>query len=870
MPPLGFSFDVGSTTIPDLRGATMPDGLRGKTTVRTEVVAQAQQRDDYLNLFAYFVNFPHPDYYFWSRIKRNLIAYLDDRDSMAPIPFMTLNPDLNYASTGAAATVQEYRDALFEKIKRYFQAIAFFQGCVYQCLNWANMRGFPISERLMSKLKRTTIQTLCQELNGFPICSAVDNYLLGQQRILEFQPAQGVLAHAYPIYKYERDSRMEGQVGLGSRFGLLPTFPELNCALAGTELPNAAGLATRVAALHDGDGYGMLAKYLMDRLIAARTYLLDTLGFHNLVQLKSKLRSFLEGIGVFDTEFKFETAAERVNSLPIYDGPDFVKKFMIAFDRPRPIIRWAWDPLFAVVNLEDTKIKDDPMTYIWSAGELADSVVAGSEGVLGVDNFEAIYWSDWTASEADGLAILDTQTWMAPNGTVVDAKILNTIKRLAGDLVYTDHSRVCGGAMIHHLLAGWYKPGWNFYLPDDEFLVKENGTPEVTGLPFIVGEEYNKGLFMPRYTIWPTIDNTDIFMCGFYYVLQTENASAYPWDAWAASYVYDEAGDATTLNAWGDSRGTLKDCLLYVGAGMFETPLQAARHPLAAQASIYDDDADFNKNADLSLGFQPFRPFTYHYWRMSVPFTAANWDDAVQGFDAAADQDVYAHSLTISMGEDRCELWMALDFPDELRPWKVRHANWVGAMTYLYKEVMQDVENDLGSIFVNEPVNTVELRPDNKRLISRFKIASLEKGGITVNKAGIDRRTNPATKSKAPKGGASIKPESVDDVRKSKTVDMEAAKEKKVESAFNQLTKLEKDPTKWGPAAVAFVQLVGDLATANFAGGKDILKSLKSGDLTMLENFLANMGTRWATGWAKYIIRIKSIASGRDIDWFAK
>jgi hypothetical protein len=711
----GFNLDITLPDTPGLSGPVIPQGLRADSIQRTEPIVQHVQLHDRVELFAYFIKFPFFDYWVWDRVYHIVERFVSDQDATAPYEYFSLNPELVFTTDEATGTptdaqIKEMRTkALFETIKQYYHAIHYFVAAVSQALLWANMRGFPIADRLMSKLKVNTLSTIVQQIDGFPITSSAYNYLLKALRILEFRPESGVLIHAYPIWLYEHDSYVEGW-GTTSRRTLLPTIQEMVDAD-----PGSGGL--------NPSSDGMLADYFYNRIDAARTYLTETLGFKNsVIKIGSKLRDLFDKLGAFDTTFSWDKLLSDVNAQPVYEGWDFVGKSMIFADRPRPILKHKnslhYPPSWGgATDREDSLFDKNPWTYV-------DALV--DETYL-YDNYEYLKIPD---TDEDFNLVLNTQNW-DNDGVVLSSEAVDA------SLDEDSGFEVVGGQFIDHIFKQWFSPYHDFYVSDPEYLIKD--TVAERGLMYMVKDEYIKGIFQPRYAVTPLIDNMDIFQCGFYKVLMTEWNDDDPWSAYATVWENDEI---TPVAIWADHHATLKDALFWVGGGFAMPPSFSVHHSLAAQASYLAEAEVSDLDADETLAAMPFTPFIYHYYWDSLTFTlpSSGWDSDDDIFADTTNKASFDHTFEVTSATRRV-LWRALDYFDPFRPNRVRIAGWITNMISLFSDRIQQVTSDIGTLLQNLDVNTVSLDKDNSRYLSKYRIMGIDKPPLIAGK----QNTRPST-----------------------------------------------------------------------------------------------------------------------------
>jgi hypothetical protein len=697
----GFHLDVN---LPDLIGNTspiFPNGLRSETQMRAEPVIQPINFKDRVELFMYFIKYPHLDYWVWDRAWRVVDRFVDDWDAVHPVSFMDLNPDLNFIvgtpSTDPATLKLQYKKALFETLKNYFYAIHYFVGSVANALLWANMRGFPIAQRLMNELKLNTITSMIDQLQGFPMSSAVYRFLVNLQRVLVFQPSDGVLLQAYPMFTYEFDSYIEGVNTSVTRKTLMPSMYEL---------------ADVTISSYTGYSNGYMAHAFSAAITRSSEYLLDTLGFNNkMIKINSKLRTLMDQIGLFDATFDLQTLLDDVNAVPLVDGMDFMK-YMVFADKPRPILKHKdGGQFYGVTNPEDSLFGPNPLDYI-----LDSSGDPNASGVL-TDNYEYLVIPK---ASADFDTVINTQDW-------------STSANIESSLVDTKALEVVGGAMNDHILKEWFKPYRDFWV-DDPDMLKPDEVGE-RGLQYMARDEYSNGLFMPRYAITPVIDNFDVFQCGFYKVCMEEWKDADDWSKWAFTYK-DHGGDAP----WGANYANLWDTYFWVGGSFMQTPSQAFHSYLAAQASHFGTLAS-PKTADKTLAAMPFLPITYAWFWNSVAFAATGWTDSTLLF-GADDMVDFDHTYEIAAA-DRRGLWYALDFPDPNRPHQVRLSNWSLKLMTLYKDRVNRITEDFTSYFVNAPVKTVSLPDDMNRYLSKYRQMGVSKTPLNVHSSSKAAIANP-------------------------------------------------------------------------------------------------------------------------------
>jgi hypothetical protein len=718
----GFSFDVQTTPLPGMSGAFIPDAIRADAQIRKDVLRVDIQQNDRVELFAYWIQHPSLDYWLRDNIFRNLKKYISDQDATLPAQWHELNVELNFAYAGANATYPQRTVALFETILRYYNAIHFLYAAVAQAMNWANMRGFPIATRAMDTLRVTTLTSILQSVNGFPVNRAACKYLMTQQRILEFIPEPGVMIHAYPLYLPEShmhpeagSSPLVGQ-GYSTRGIVLPTIPELMSS------DNAASLA--------GNGYysaaGMIISYLYNRVINGQKYLLESLGFTDKVlKIGSKLSSFFSAIGIFDDVFNFDQIISDVNAQPLYDGWDFVDQMMRFADRPRPILKHNKGHVYyntADAHPESAIIFDDPWAFIFS-----DQATPRTPTALGIANDRYEYLNIPTNAAAFR-SVINTMDWTAATGIVCSLPITN--------------EQLTIGALPDRILRTWWgKPYMDFYVPHPDAIDPGVETIGEKGITFLVNEEYQSGFLMPRYAILPSIDNMDPFMCGFMKVVSHETRFADPWSVFITGW--NVAGTTWDPNVWGEHSGQLWDALLWVGSAINLPPERAFNDPLASQVSWHaKGGADARRigageddTADQTMAAFPFTPFLYQY-RSPTPNmlagSAANtWDPTNQQWaDAsAASQQAYDHTITRSNRATE-EMWFALEYWDPTRPYRVRYANYINAMKQLYRDRVDLVVENISALYSNASIKTVPLTKENSRYLSKYRILGITKAPI--------------------------------------------------------------------------------------------------------------------------------------------
>jgi hypothetical protein len=721
MPGLNFP-EVSVPMSTEFSGAIAQSALRADARMRDQLLAQQVRTEEGSTLYAYFINHPHLDYWVWNELLQQIKRYISDYDATHPATFFSLNPDLVY---GTASSADEKLLALFETIKRYYQAIHYAVGTLANAMLWANQRNFgPISERLMSKLKVTTVETLAQQLDGFPVNGAAYDYYLRQQRVLEFKSFDGKLQHAYPLYIYELGSCMEDQGGNTNGPGRRAYFPVISELHDGDiDLTDADGTGS----CNLQASYGAIANALYHGITRTKDYLLTTLGFEDhVIDIGTKLRELFAQMGIFDREFNFRQLLNDVNSQPLYDGWDFVKKMMIFADRPRPVIKHhrlpAGQQIYPTTDSDakNSIFKLDPIDWILEAGDPRTRQPNDTDGILSA--YEKYEWVAVkpAATEAQKAAIVDAYDWDNANAQhSLEAANLH------------DDNVLVGEDQLEKVLEQWWQPYHDFYLPDPTFFDDIMNKTAEEGKVMLVLDEVGAGVLMPRYPTMPTINNMDMYQCGFYAVVSYEQP-AEPWAAWALLYELDP--DGTPDTPWADEDASSDDGLVWVGSGIGQLPQYVIHHYLAVQGSFWGDsdntdwDGSTYLRASESIAPVPIPIFTYHWFQDSIAFTVAtdHWDDTNLNWEEAAEAILYSHTFEITSA-DRRALCYALDYPDPHRPYRVRFANLIQASEGLYKKMLSDIRTDWGSLYSSPQIATVPIDKDNSRYISAFRRPSVRR-----------------------------------------------------------------------------------------------------------------------------------------------
>jgi hypothetical protein len=576
----------------------------------------------------------------------------------------------------------------------------------------------------MSKLKVTTVETLAQQLDGFPINRACYDYYIRQQRVLEFKSFDGKIQHAYPLYIYELGSCVEDGGGNTNGPGRRAYFPLVSELHDGDiDLSDVDGKGT---CSHQAT-YGAMANALYHGITRTKDYLLTTLGFEDhIIDIGTKLRELFSQMGIFDGEFNFRQLLQDVNNQPLYDGWDFVKKMMIFADRPRPVLKHEYVPEGLQIypttdsDAKNSIFKVDPIDWILEAGDPRTRQPNDTNGILSArERYEWVAVKP-AATEAQKAAIVDAFDW---------------------DNEYAQHSLEAGNVhdgnaltgedLLERVLEQWWQPYHDFYVPSPDWFDGIMDKTAEEGKVMLVLDEVGAGVLMPRYPTTPTINNMEHFQCGFYAVVSYEQP-AEPWAAWALLYELDP--DGTPDTPWVDEDATSFDGLVWVGSGIGQEPQYVIHHYLAVQASFWGD-ADNTEwhgttylKADESMNPVPIPIFTYHWFQDSIAFLidTDHWDDTNFNWEEAAEAALYDHTFQITAA-DRRSLCFSLDYPDPHRPYRIRLANLIQAGEGLYKKMLGDIRTDWGALYTSPTIATVPIDKDNSRYISAFRKPSVRR-----------------------------------------------------------------------------------------------------------------------------------------------
>jgi hypothetical protein len=147
-------------------------------------------------------------------------------------------------------------------------------------------------------------------------------------------------------------------------------------------------------------------------------------------------------------------------------------------------------------------------------------------------------------------------------------------------------------------------------------------------------------------------------------------------------------------------------------------PEYALHHYLASRQSFYGDGDGSDISAENVVNFVPIVPFTYSWFHDSVAFSATGWTDPHWTADANA--AAYGTSFAVA-ANDRAKLWLALNYPDPHRPYRVRLPNLILSAMGVYARMIKEVYDDWGALFTTASINTVPVTKDNSRYLSPFR-----------------------------------------------------------------------------------------------------------------------------------------------------
>jgi hypothetical protein len=698
-------------------------GFQQKSVTPEEPLKALVAHREGVELFAYYINFPHPDYYFWREWHLAVRDFVLDWDSTKERLFFSLYPNLDFWNDGGSHDTENSARALSEVLKRYFLAAHYAVAIAMNAFHWYNLRTFPAADIIHKDLRRSNMQNWFDAINGFPISSSVYKYLLGQQRLLKFTPSKQSIMYAMPLYLHEYSLHTEGikdpdcttlSITDASCQNLqLPEFYESH-----NDVTYEAGKALYDAMAAETDGESLISKYIIRQIKRCRSNIMTALGWSSPtggVNIGSELRELLETkIGLFDEKFDLRKIQSDVNAQPIYDGADFVSKMMVFADRPRPVMKYNKCPSYLCADPEDAQFFYSPWYHL-------DSTPTTT---IEVDNYVYLYLPDVTTATA--VEAIRTGDWDTLETDLT-----------ADDLDNSEGSAVLGNAFDWYILTEWFKPYKDWFLPDENYF-DQPLSGERGGTMFMVKDEFTRGYFMPRYMIHPTIDNLDVFQCGFYKVLQAgdggEWLSADEWSEIAYAYEnYDfNAGDFTD-NWWKEKSSTFKNMLMWVGSGIVSLPWESRYHALSDQVSYYAQDIGYLRDADKTKGAVPFVPFIYAHINPSLNFAAVDADDTwnstnLHWDDSAIDkgEEVYDHDRATAAGYRRAR-WLSLNFWDPSRQVKVRFTNFPFYMMSLYQKQVERFRTSWNELFQNESILTVPPDEDDTRYLSDYKLMAMNK-----------------------------------------------------------------------------------------------------------------------------------------------
>jgi hypothetical protein len=699
----------------------------GDSRVIREVQKSFSSPGDRSELGLYLIKFPHLDYWIWDMLYRTVEAFVSDFDvTHAGTDYFTHKPGLIF---GGAATTPDRIKALAETVKRILQSGIYSVGWLIQALTWFGMRTFPIAERVHNAFKRSAIQNLFDALEGIPFNTAIYNYLLKSNRVL-YDNHRGTASQLflYPLWIYEFTQMVEAiaDTDLDDEYelttpDLLPDFFQLNRYATDDAAAGGFSHATSGVTAQLESDYGLIVSYIYHRLTAGRDYMLDSMGFardEGLI-MTDDMRELINHIGLFDMEFSLDKVVADVNGMGVFSASDFVRKFQIALDRPRPVLRPDREPTYATPAASPQSQKWYPNPTQW--------IRNGATGIE-TDRY-AMVKIDPDTHPDQLAAALGQQDWDQTNAVMI------------GTTNMVDGCPIVGQDWAETVLKHWWASHSQlFYLPDADFLDSPLNADQ-GGTMFIVHEEITLGYFGPRYAVSPLIDPYDLFQCGWFKILSNELKKGDDWSNWAANFVNNGAAALGTVskNWWESKSATLIDIPMWLGAGFYSTPGYYSHHYLAEQPSHYYGTAT---PADQTYAAIPFTVFGLHWAHNSIVFAGVEaedaWDAALECWDTAAAEAAWDHEYKTTSA-NRMALWRSLMYPDPLRQVGIRYANQIWNMVSKFVEIQKWAKDDFNALFSVTDVANVEVTKDIERFLSNSKLAVMKRRPAT--QGGATQRT---------------------------------------------------------------------------------------------------------------------------------